>query len=434
MKSPRSAANPNLVIAAAVEPLVEQVVGIERRLDALGTPRDGRDGLGLDAPPWSAGPKPEGAVVSHYQGQIFRALRPTDQEPGTGDHWQRVGTVGTRWRGARVEGATYEPGDVYRGADEVVYQVDHAGNPFPLAARGLPGDPGEPGADGRDGVGIDALPWRARFYREGEVVSHFQGQIFRAMADTGDEPGDSDAWERVGTVGTRWRGLRSEGMTLAPGDVYRANDGTVYQVAHNGEPFPLAARGAPGDRGEPGKAGADGRDGLGLDAPAWEPRVYREGSVVTHNLGQVFRALVDTVGEPGESADWKRLGLGGLRWRGAVPEGSTYEPGDLVTLDGSFFWTDHKGQRHLAAQRGHRGLRGDPGAPGKDGKDGAALLDVTAGTSSLVFRFGGPEGEREVEVDITDQVETVAAAWLARTVGPALEQIIKRVVELERRL
>lgn len=288
--------------------------------------------------------------------------------------------------------------------------------------------------DGRDGLGLDLAPWQAgRQYAEGEVVGHYVGRVYRAVRSTRDEPGDSEQWERIGNGGCRYRGVRTEAMRLESGDVYKTDDGAVFMVGHDGAPFALALRGEPGAPGEKGEAGARGLDGAGLDAPAWEARIYREGAVVTHHFGQVFRALADTVGEPGDSADWKRIGLGGLRWRAAVEEGATLEPGDLVTADGSLFWVDAKGHRHLCAQRGERGRRGEPGAPGKPGADGAAVLDVTLGTTSLVFRLGLPGAEREVEVDLTEVVEAVAADLVARFVRPALEEIGRRLVELERR-
>lgn len=285
--------------------------------------------------------------------------------------------------------------------------------------------------DGRDGLGLDLAPWQAgRSYAEGEVVGHFVGRVYRAIAPTREEPGDSEQWERIGNGGCRYRGERTGAMRLEVGDVYKSDDGAVFLVGHDGAPFPLALRGSPGDKGDKGDRGLDG---LGLDAPAWEERVYREGAVVTHHFGQVFRALADTVGEPGASADWKRVGLGGLRWRAAVEEGEALEPGDLVTADGSLFWVDAKGHRHLAAQRGERGRRGDPGAPGKPGADGAAVLDVTLGTTGLVFRIGFPGGDRELEVDLTEVVEAVAVDLVARQVRPVLEEIGRRLADLERR-
>jgi len=287
--------------------------------------------------------------------------------------------------------------------------------------------------DGHDGIGIDAPAWSLKFHAAGEVVSHFHGQVFRALVDTGEEPGDSEHWQRLGTAGYRWRGERTEGMKLTVGDLYAVPDGTVYQVDHKGASITLIRRGRDGDPGEPGKPGDKGADGIGADATIWEPRVYREGAVVTHFLGQFFRALVDTVEEPGDSAHWQRLGNGGLRWRGPVEEGDELHPGDLVPKDGALFQVDHTRQRRLVAARGEKGKRGDPGAPGKPGADGGALLDVTLGTSSLVFRLGLPGAEREVEVDLDELVERVAVALVTRHVYPVLEEIGRRLVDLERR-
>ena len=219
-------------------------------------------------------------------------------------------------------------------------------------------------------------------------------------------------------------------MKLTVGDLYSVPDGTVYQVNAKGEPETFIRRGRDGD---PGDKGDQGNDGVGIEATIWESRVYREGAVVTHFLGQFFRCLVDTVEEPGNSAHWQRVGNGGLRVRGAVDEEAELRPGDVVTRDGACFQVDHLGQRRLVAARGEKGKRGDPGAPGKPGADGAALLDVTLGTSSIVYRLGLPGAEREVELDLTDLVEGLALALISRHVRPALEEMARRLVDLERR-
>lgn len=75
--------------------------------------------------------------------------------------------------------------------------------------------------DGLDGAGIFADEHvDGKVYREGKVVTAFIGQYYRAKCDTAETPGDSDEWERVGTAGFRWRGLKPEEKSLKLGDLY----------------------------------------------------------------------------------------------------------------------------------------------------------------------------------------------------------------------
>jgi hypothetical protein len=65
--------------------------------------------------------------------------------------------------------------------------------------------------------------------------------------------------------------------------------------------------------------------------------VYRVGVRRSHFAGRVYEAVVDTVAEPGDSPDWRRLDSTG--WRnigGAEPR----EPGDLHAKEGATFLFD----------------------------------------------------------------------------------------------
>lgn len=120
--------------------------------------------------------------------------------------------------------------------------------------------------------------------------------------------------------------------------------------------------GVAGERGEPGTPGRDGTDGAGVNVKQWEPGIYREGTLVQHDLGRVSVALRDTNEAPG-GADWERIGSGGFRWCGVKQEGRAYQEGDLYIDNGTtFLWVRGKGR--MFAQRGK------DGADGKDGRDG----------------------------------------------------------------
>lgn len=109
---------------------------------------------------------------------------------------------------------------------------------FLEAIKGQPGesikgDPGEtikgdPGRDGLDGVGLLAPTHEVnKVYREGSLVTAFIGQFFRAKVDTAAAPGDSDDWERVGTAGFRWRGLKPDEKSLKLGDIF-VDNGSLF--------------------------------------------------------------------------------------------------------------------------------------------------------------------------------------------------------------
>jgi hypothetical protein len=85
-------------------------------------------------------------------------------------------------------------------------------------------------------------------------------------------------------------------------------------------------------------------------ADQWVQRIYRKGEVVKHFVGRSYIAQVDTADEPGDSADWKRLGTDGLRDVGGHDEARQYEPGDIYHKDGSTFFYDGANHRLLAAK------------------------------------------------------------------------------------
>lgn len=112
--------------------------------------------------------------------------------------------------------------------------------------RGLPGEPGpvgEPGPRGEPGpagAGVDAPRWSRGVFRAGVSVSHFEGRIYRAVRDTADEPGDSQDWERVGSIGTRWCGVFDPHRKYEVGDRYV--NGGHFEVLGTGEAFNYAPK------------------------------------------------------------------------------------------------------------------------------------------------------------------------------------------------
>lgn len=127
------------------------------------------------------------------------------------------------------------------------------------------------------------------------------------------------------------------------------------------------ARGADGAEGQPGRDGTDAdpetvAKSLAANAEfvsavtgnyeqePWQPGIYREGKCVSHFTGRSYQAVRDTVEEPGDSEDWKRLGTHGLRDTGGFSETRQYEPGDFYHKDGATFFFDGVSHRLFAAK------------------------------------------------------------------------------------
>lgn len=110
--------------------------------------------------------------------------------------------------------------------------------------------------------------WAPGVYRKGDVVQHFIGQHFEAIADTAAEPGDNVAWRRIGTAGFRFRGVFDPVATYQAGDLVQRDGSTLLHVAGDlhwlslrGKPGARGAPGAPGHRGPPGEKGDPGDPG-----------------------------------------------------------------------------------------------------------------------------------------------------------------------------
>jgi len=119
--------------------------------------------------------------------------------------------------------------------------------PGPKGEKGDPGPVGEPGAPGfADPVAVAdilqerpaflkavqpegqrAEKWVASIYRAGSEVTHYMGRVYVALKDTTEEPGDSDAWERIGSGGWRHTGGYKNARAYEAGDLY-VKDGATW--------------------------------------------------------------------------------------------------------------------------------------------------------------------------------------------------------------
>lgn len=150
----------------------------------------------------------------------------------------------------------------------------------------------------------------------------------------------------------------------------------------------------PGPQGPTGNNGKDGSDGVGILVEAWKAGIFREGKIVSHYLGQYFKAKCDTSTEPGTDDTWERLGSTGFRHRGGYDAEKAYEVGDLYVKDFATFAC--LGAEHvLWAARGPVGPRGEKGADssvqGPKGEDGAYVKQVHTSDNGFVLEMTNGE-------------------------------------------
>ena len=147
--------------------------------------------------------------------------------------------------------------------------------------------------------------------------------------------------------------------------------------------------------GANGADGADGIDGIGINTKLWVPGIHREGTIVTAEIGQHYKALKDTNAKPGTYTDWERIGKSGFRFVSVKPkDDSILKDGDIYIDNGScFLWNAGKGK--MIVQRGKKGDAGIDGKSikgdsGKDGSDGVGIVDIykDADVMSIVLDTG----------------------------------------------
>jgi hypothetical protein len=141
------------------------------------------------------------------------------------------------------------------------------------------------------------------------------------------------------------------------------DNGTVIELQLPAGPKGDTGIGIKGDKGDTGQAPSVGEiaavllaspDFIAaatpapLLAPPWQAGIHRAGTVVGHYIGRLYCAEKDTTAEPGESADWRRLGTAGMRHVGGVRDDSVLEPGDIYTKSASTFLFDGATHRLMA--------------------------------------------------------------------------------------
>ena len=274
-----------------IKPVVEAVVSVEKDLDVLKQrienlpePKDGADGKdGRDADPVDVGGIVETvkevvipAVLEEVIKQIPTPANGKDGESGK-------------------DGADGVDGQDGIGIKSIEMSVDRKSMTLILdndqtidveLPEGERGERGEKGLDGADGLGINTKQWEAGIHREGVYVTYAIGKVYKAARDTSAKPGSED-WERQGSAGLEWKGLKQDGYEYDNGDLYI--DGGSTFMWWGGKGHMVAQRGS---RGAQGEKGLDGRHGA--DAPTIVAVKYtRSGVHMALSDGSVMDADVD---------------------------------------------------------------------------------------------------------------------------------------------
>ena len=212
---------------------------------------------------------------------------------------------------------------------------------------------------GDQGIGLQASPWvKGGVYRKGALVQHDFGRLAMAKKDTYAEPGKSDDWERVGSCGMRWCGVKKDGRAYQAGDLY-IHDGTVFLVLEDGAEGKMFCK-----RPRDGKDGLPGRDGADAPRPA-ELRmvddyqtlalVWDDGTVSEAQLPEGIKFVVEAVAylkdiqgdlaklyDTTKALNWidsaimegaDPMDIPVYRYRGVWRSGTSYQRGDTVTFN-----------------------------------------------------------------------------------------------------
>ena len=153
---------------------------------------------------------------------------------------------------------------------------------------GEKGESGEKGETGETGIGYNTKEWSKGIYRKDQIVQHFIGQQFRALKDTDKEPSNGEDWERIGSNGFRWTGVKSDKAKYEDGDLF-IDSGTTFLVV-DGKAKMFAQRGRDGKDGVNAKDGKDAREFVHVK---W----HSKGISFVYDDGEIIEADVDGLNE-----------------------------------------------------------------------------------------------------------------------------------------
>ena len=196
--------------------------------------------------------------------------------------------------------------------------------------EGEKGEQGAQGETGQEGIGVNTKEWTKGIYREGQIVQHFIGQQFKALKDTDKEPSNGEDWERIGTNGFRWTGVKSDKTKYEDGDLF-IDSGTTFLMV-DGKAKMFAQR---GKNGVNGKDGVDGKAAREFVHVKWHSKgisfVYDDGEIIeadVDGLNEIQKRMtfIEEMFESNESIDAPIK-----RYAGVYTLNTSYAVGDTVT-------------------------------------------------------------------------------------------------------
>jgi hypothetical protein len=193
--------------------------------------------------------------------------------------------------------------------------------------------------DGADGIGLNLKAWDEGIHREGTLVQHNMGQAFKALRDTSAEPGSSDDWERMGSAGFRWTGVKNFDFDYQDGDLY-IDGGTTF-IWFNGKGHMFSQRGKNGKDGIDGKDGTNGRDAAKVLEIRWD----NKGIAFAYDNGDLIEVDVSGLEAMQKRLSWleeqfleeENIDAPIKAYLGSWKVGTSYALGDTVTSGKGFY-------------------------------------------------------------------------------------------------
>lgn len=318
-------------VLSCLKAMDERFEVIEKRLDALPTPRDGTDADMTEVR------RMIGEEIGELKGAVA-AIRPAPELPDiAGMIAEAVAAIPAPENGKDGQSVTID--DI---APMIAAEVERR-----VGAHPQPRD-GKDGAPGRDGQSIDAVDVERMVAEKVEMAV----AAIPVPKDGMDGKDGSDGADGVGLAGALIDRSGELVVTLTNGEVK-----TLGPVV--------------GRDGEPGKCGADGADGVGFDD-------------MTEEMADDGRTIIRRYSR-GDQVKEFRHSLSVVLDRGVYQEGAEYKPGDGVTWAGSFWIAQKDTSAKPDSGDGWR-LSVKRGRDGRDGvmKETRPLAPVRVGTGKAV--------------------------------------------------
>jgi hypothetical protein len=279
--------------------------------------------------------------------------------------------------------------------------------------RAVTGPRGEEGPRGEPGLGFEVKQWAPGVYRKGDVVQYAFGRLARAKCDTYGNPGRSDEWERIGTGGFDWCGVKQDGRVYQDGDLYIDN-GTTFLVV-DGKARIFAKRGTDGKDGTNGSDGVDGASPVGFKFSADGSSmltVFDNGKSLESDLPEAMvlalkaladlermRAQWETIGDREKALNWLDQMIGAdapdaipvRTYRGTWRSGTRYERGDTVTFNRALWVARESTSADIMDPQVWVRMVG--GGSGTSGKASGAPSTVVAATANALRAMPGTQGQ-----------------------------------------